>query len=51
MFAHLNSIGLYGMDAFEVNVEADISNGLPGLYVVGLPDTAVKESRDRVRSA
>ena len=51
MFAHLNSIGLYGMDAFEVNVEADISNGLPGFDVVGLPDTAVKESRDRVRSA
>ena len=35
MFAHLNSIGLYGMDAFEVNVEADISNGLPGFDVVG----------------
>ena len=51
MFAHLNSIGLYVMDAFEVNVEADISNGLPGFDVVGLPDTAVKESRDRVRSA
>lgn len=51
MFAHLNSIGLYGMDAFEVNVEADISNGLPGFDVVGLPDAAVKESRDRVRSA
>ena len=51
MFAHLNSIGLYGMDAFEVHVEADISNGLPGFDVVGLPDTSVKESRDRVRSA
>lgn len=51
MFARLNSIGLYGMEAFGVTVEADIANGLPGFDLVGLPDTAVKESRDRVRSA
>ena len=51
MFARLNSMGLYGMDAFGVEVEADISNGLPGFDLVGLPDAAVKESRDRVRSA
>lgn len=40
-----------GMDAPLVTVEAHISNGLPGLTLVGLPETAVKESRDRVRSA
>ncbi len=51
MFTRLNSMGLYGMDAFGVEVEADIANGLPGFDLVGLPDTAVKESRDRVRSA
>ena len=52
MFAHLNSIGLYGMDAFEVNVEADISQtDYPDLTLLACLDTAVKESRDRVRSA
>ncbi|EPE9074661.1 YifB family Mg chelatase-like AAA ATPase [Providencia stuartii] len=40
-----------GMNAPLVTVEAHISNGLPGLTLVGLPETAVKESRDRVRSA
>ena len=39
------------MHAFPIEVEADISKGLPGFDLVGLPDTAVKESRDRVRSA
>ena len=51
MVSRLYSMGLYGMDAFVVEVEADISVGLPGFDVVGLPDASVKESRDRVRSA
>lgn len=51
MVSRLYSMGLYGMDAFVVEVEADISIGLPGFDVVGLPDASVKESRDRVRSA
>lgn len=42
---------LIGMSAPLVTVEAHISNGLPGLTLVGLPETAVKEARDRVRSA
>ena len=41
-------IGLY---AYEVSVETDVQNGLPAFSVVGLPDTAVNEARDRVRSA
>lgn len=45
------SMGLFGMYAFLVEVEADISAGLPAFDLVGLPDTAVKESRNRVRSA
>ena len=51
MVSLLHSMGLYGMDAFAVEVEADISRGLPGFDLVGLPDAAVKESRERVRSA
>lgn len=51
MVAKSYSMGLFGMDAFQVEVETDISQGLPAFELVGLPDTAVKESRDRVRSA
>lgn len=51
MVAKSFSMGLFGMDAFKVEVETDISAGLPAFELVGLPDTAVKESRDRVRSA
>lgn len=51
MFARINSMGIFGMDAFPVMAETDISQGLPSFEVVGLPDAAVKESRDRVRAA
>lgn len=51
MFTRQNSVGLFGIDSYMVEVEADISQGLPSFDVVGLPDTAVKESRDRVRAA
>lgn len=51
MLATVNSAGLFGIDGFPVRVETDIGNGLPAFDVVGLPDTAVKESRERVRAA
>lgn len=51
MFAKIKSQGLFGLNTFDVVVEADISNGLPRFDVVGLPDAAVKESRDRVRAS
>lgn len=51
MTAMIQSVGLYGMTAYLVEVEADLSPGLPRFDVVGLPDAAVKESRDRVCSA
>lgn len=51
MVSQVSSMGLYGMDAFPVEVEADLSQGLPSFELVGLPDAAVKESRDRVRAA
>ncbi len=51
MFAKVNSIGMLGMNSFDVGVEATLDNGMPRFDIVGLPDTAVSESRDRVRSA
>lgn len=51
MFSRINSVGLFGIDSYMIEVEADISNGLPAFDIVGLGDTAVKESRDRVRAA
>ncbi len=51
MFAVVNSVGYFGIDAYGVKVEADIDESMPGFDVVGLPDTSVKESRDRVRAA
>jgi len=49
--AVVHSRALTGIDAPAVTVEVHLSNGLPGLSIVGLPETEVKESRDRVRSA
>ena len=49
--AIVNSRACVGMDAPPVTVEVHLSNGLPALSIVGLPETAVKESKDRVRSA
>ncbi|MDD3693305.1 MAG: YifB family Mg chelatase-like AAA ATPase [Oscillospiraceae bacterium] len=51
MFACVKSMGLLGIDGFMIDVQADISRGLPGFDVVGLPGAAVRESRDRVRSS
>ncbi len=51
MFARVTSLGVFGMESYKVIVEADISGGLPRFDIVGLPDTAVSESRERVRSA
>jgi magnesium chelatase family protein len=51
MLAKIHTAAMVGLDARMVEVEVDISPGLPSTLVVGLPDTAVKESRDRVRSA
>jgi magnesium chelatase family protein len=51
MQATILSSAVLGIDALTVEVEVDISSGLPQMAVVGLPDGAVKESRDRVRAA
>ncbi len=49
--ATIHSRALLGVDAIEVTVETHLSNGLPAFAIVGLPETAVKESKERVRSA
>ncbi|MCR5089411.1 MAG: YifB family Mg chelatase-like AAA ATPase [Oscillospiraceae bacterium] len=51
MYSNIRSLGVTGVGGYEVGVEVYISNGLPGFDIVGLPDAAVKESRERVRAA
>jgi magnesium chelatase family protein len=49
--AKVKSCAVFGLDAFPVEVEVDIGRGLPSFSIVGLPDKAIDESKDRVRSA
>ena len=51
MMTQVRSLGLHGVEGYEVLCECDLSGGLPNFEIVGLPDTAVKEARDRVRAA
>ena len=51
MFARINSVGLFGLNAFEVFVEIEASGGLPSFDIVGLADVVVRESRERIKSA
>src|SRR2546427_11293916 len=51
MLASVKSAMLLGVDGLVVNVEVHVSSGIPGYTVVGLPDAAVRESRERVRAA
>ena len=51
MYSKIKSVGIFGIDSYMIDIEADVSGGLPSFDIVGLPDTAVKESRDRVRAA
>lgn len=49
--AKLNSLSLNGLEALSVEVEVDIRSGLPGFSIVGLPDKAIEESKERIKSA
>ncbi len=51
MLSKIKSAAILGIDAYEVEVEVDITFGMPVFSIVGLPDASVKESKDRVRSA
>ena len=51
MLAKTNSFALNGVKGYKIDIEIDINSGLPSYDMVGLPDTAIKESRERIRSA
>jgi hypothetical protein len=51
LLANVSSCAVLGLQGALVSVEVDIGQGLPNLTVVGLPDTAVQEARERVRAA
>ena len=51
MFCSCTGMGILGINAYKVAVEVDLSDSFPGFDIVGLPDAAVKESRDRVHTA
>ena len=51
MLYKVRSLGLQGISGYEVTAECDLSGGLPNFDIVGLPDAAVKEARERVRAA
>src|SRR5213595_3731538 len=51
MLAKIYSAAVYGVDAYEVEIEVNGAGGDPVIVIVGLPDAAVKESRDRVTTA
>src|SRR3954454_5109189 len=51
MLASIATFAIEGVDSREVTVEVDVRRGLPAFAIVGLPDAAVRESRERVRAA
>ena len=51
MLAKIYSAAVYGVDAYEVEIEVNGAGGDPNIVIVGLPDAAVRESRDRVTTA
>ncbi len=51
MLSEIHTSGLMGIDGFEVHTQTDISNGMPAFEIVGLPDAAVKEAKERIKAA
>lgn len=51
MFAKINSLGLFGLNSFNVDVEIEISRGIPSFDIGGFPDIVVKESRERIKAS
>ena len=51
MLTHINTITFNGLDVLDVDVQAQMSSGLPNFIIVGLPDKAIAESKERVRAA
>ncbi len=51
MLARINTVAFNGLEILDVDLQVQISSGLPAFMIVGLPDKAVGESRERVRAA
>lgn len=51
MLSIVKSMSLIGLEGYLINVQVDVSAGMPSWEIVGLPDTSVKESKERVRTA
>jgi len=51
MLSIAKTMSLHGLNGYLINVEVDVSSGMPSWDIVGLPDTSVKESKERVRTA
>ena len=51
MFFSIDSFALSGIDAVKINIEINISNGLPTFSIVGLPDKSINEAKERVRAS
>ena len=51
MLIGIKSMSLHGVEGYLVDVQVDVSSGMPTWEVVGLPDTSVRESKERVRAA
>ena len=51
MLSKVNSMALLGLDGYLIEVQVDVSNGMPCWEIVGLPDTSVKEAKERVKTA
>jgi magnesium chelatase family protein len=51
MLAKVQTFGIIGIEATPVEIEVDVAQGLPNVTIVGLPDSSVKESKERVRSS
>ena len=51
MLSKINGFGIIGIEAFDVEIEVDIAQGLPATNIVGLADASVKESKERIKSA
>ena len=51
MLSKVKSFGLKGIEGYPIDIEADVGNGLTHFEIVGLADTAIKEAKERVRSA
>lgn len=51
MLSIVKSVALHGLEGYLVNIQVDISSGMPSFEIVGLPDVSIKESKERVRTA